>query len=70
LKCFDRQIEAYREEKRDYEAEFKSRVKKYPEIRQQKTLPGIGDINALGIASRIVTPIDLLIMDIISVTQG
>jgi len=56
LKCFDRQIEAYREEKKDYEAEFKRLVKKYPEIRQQKTLPGIGDINALGIASRIVTP--------------
>ena len=56
LECLDRQIEAYSKEKKGYEEEFKRLVKKYPEIRQQKTLPGIGDINAVKIVSRIVTP--------------
>jgi transposase len=56
LECLDRQIEAYRKEKKGYEEEFKRLVKKYPEIKQQKTLPGIGDINAVKIVSRIVTP--------------
>lgn len=56
LECLDRQIEAYTKEKKAYEEEFKRLVRKYPEIRQQKSLPGIGDINAVKIISRIVTP--------------
>jgi len=56
LECLDRQIEAYSNEKKGYEEEFKRLVKKYPEIKQQKSLPGIGDINAVKIVSRIVTP--------------
>lgn len=56
LQCLDRQIEAYSKEKKGYEEEFKRLVKKYPEIKQQKTLPGIGDINAVKIVSRVVSP--------------
>ena len=56
LECLDRQIEAYVKEKKGYEEEFKRLARKYPEIKQQKSLPGIGDINAVKIVSRIVTP--------------
>ncbi|MBW2615660.1 MAG: IS110 family transposase [Deltaproteobacteria bacterium] len=56
LECLDRQIEAYTKEKKGYEEEFKRLVRKYPEIKRQKSLPGIGDINAVKIVSRIVTP--------------
>jgi len=56
LKCLDRQIKAYEEEKNGYEKEFARLAKKYPEIRHQKTLPGIGLINAVKIVARVVTP--------------
>ena len=56
LECLDRQIEAYDKEKIGYEEEFKRLVRKYPEIKQQKSLPGIGDINAVKIVSRVVNP--------------
>ena len=43
-------------EKEGYEKEFKRLAKKHPEIRHQKSLPGIGTINAVKIVARVVTP--------------
>jgi len=56
LESLDRQIKAYEEEKKGYEKEFKRLSKKYPEIKYQKSLPGIGDIHAVQIVARVVTP--------------
>jgi transposase len=56
LECIDRQIKAYEEERKGYENEFIKLARKYPEIRHQKSLPGIGIINAVKIVSRVVTP--------------
>jgi len=56
LECLDRQISSYEIEKKSYESEFKILAKKYPEIRHQKSLPGIGDINAVKIVARVVSP--------------
>ncbi len=56
LECLDRQIKAYEEEKSGYEKEFMRLARKYPEIRHQKNLPGIGTINAVKIVSRVVSP--------------
>ena len=56
LQCLDRQIKAYEEEKSGYEKEFLRLVRKHPEIRHQKKLPGIGSINAVKIVSRVVSP--------------
>jgi transposase len=56
LECLRRQIMVYEEEKAGYEAEFEKLAKKYPEIKNQKSLPGIGVINAVKIVSRVVTP--------------
>lgn len=56
LDGLERQIAAYEEEKQSYENEFKRLCRKYPEIRNQKSLPGIGDIHAVKIVARVVTP--------------
>ncbi len=56
LECLDRQIEAYEREKKGYEKEFEKLARRYPEIKHQKSLPGIGAINAVKIVSRVVTP--------------
>lgn len=56
LQCIDRQIDAYETEKRRYEVEFKILSQKYSAIRHQKSLPGIGLINAVKIVARVVTP--------------
>ena len=56
LECLDRQIEAYEDEKNCYEKEFERLVRKNPEIKHQKSLPGIGTINAVKIVARVVTP--------------
>lgn len=56
LDCLDRQIEAYEEEKLGYEKEFEELARHHPEIKHQKTLPGIGVINAVKIVARVVTP--------------
>lgn len=56
LECLDRQIDAYAKEKKGYEDEFERLSRKYPEIRHQRSLPGIGVINAVKIISRVVTP--------------
>ena len=56
LKSMDRQIEAYEHEKSDYEKEFSRLARKYPEIKHQKSIPGIGPINAVKIVARVVSP--------------
>lgn len=56
LECLDRQIGNYKEEKKGYEKEFERLAREYPEIRHQKSIPGIGLINAVKIVARIVTP--------------
>ena len=56
LECLGRQIEAYEEEKGRYEKEFTRLARKYPEIKHQKSIPGIGVINAVKIVARVVTP--------------
>ena len=56
LDCMDRQIEAHKQEKEGYGKEFERLTKDYPEIRHQKSLPGIGPIHAVKIVARVVTP--------------
>ena len=56
LESLDKQITAYEEEKQNYEKEFKRLARKHPEIKHQKSLPGIGDIHAVKIMARVVTP--------------
>jgi len=56
LNGLDRQIASYEEEKKAYEKEFQRLSKKYPEIGHQKSLPGIGVINAVKVVARVVTP--------------
>jgi len=56
LECLDRQIKSYEQEKKGYEKEFARLAREYPEIRHQRSIPGIGLINAVKIVSRIVTP--------------
>ena len=56
LDCLYRQIEAYEDEKEGYEHEFERLARKNPAIKHQKSLPGIGTINAVKIVARVVTP--------------
>jgi transposase len=56
LECLDRQIEAYEGEKEGYEKEFEKLARSHPKIKHQKSLPGIGVINAVKIVARVVTP--------------
>ncbi len=56
LDCLDRQIQNYKDEKEGYEKEFERLARKHPEIRHQKSIPGIGLINAVKIVARVVTP--------------
>lgn len=56
LESLDRQITSYGEEKKGYAKQFAALSLKYPEIRHQKSLPGIGPINSVKIVSRVVTP--------------
>lgn len=56
LESMHRQITAYEEGKELYEKEFNKLSRKYPEIRHQKGLPGIGTINAVKIVARVVAP--------------
>jgi len=51
LDCLDRQIEAYETEKEGYEREFERLARKNIEIKHQKSLPGIGTINAVKIVA-------------------
>ena len=56
LKCLDKQIDAYEEAKGGYEKEFEKLARKNLEIKHQKSLPGVGTINAVKIVARVVTP--------------
>jgi transposase len=56
LTSLDRQTKNYEEEKKIYEKEFERLARKYPEIRHQKSIPGIGLIGAVKIVARVVTP--------------
>jgi hypothetical protein len=56
LECLERQISLYEEEKKGYEQEFRKLARKYPEIRHQRSLPGIDYINSVKIVSRVVSP--------------
>jgi len=56
LDSLDRQIEAYENEKDGYEREFEKLARKNVEIKHQRSLPGIGAINAVKIVARVVTP--------------
>ncbi|MCP3925852.1 MAG: IS110 family transposase [Desulfobacterales bacterium] len=56
IERMDRQIKSYEEEKKCYEKEFVSLSKQFPDIKHQRSLPGIGVINAVKIVTRIVTP--------------
>ena len=56
LDCIDRQIDLYEEEKIIYENEFDRLAKEVPEIKHQKSIPGIGPISAVKIVARIITP--------------
>lgn len=56
LESLERQITVYEKEKQGYENEFKTLAKKHPEIRHQKSLPGIGNIGAVKLVARIVCP--------------
>ena len=56
LDSLDRQIEAYENEKEGYEREFERLARKNVEIKHQRSLPGIGAINAVKIVARVVTP--------------
>ena len=56
LECLERQIKSYETEKKSYEDEFKRLSKKHVEIRNQRSLPGVGVINAVKIVSRVVSP--------------
>ena len=49
LEGLDRQIQNNAIEKKNYTKEFQRLAKKYPEIRHQKSIPGIGLINAVKI---------------------
>lgn len=52
----ERQITHYEDEKKEYEKKFKQLSRQYPEIRHQASLPGIGEIGAVKIVSRVVSP--------------
>lgn len=56
LDCLNRQIGVYEKEKSAYEKEFVCLAKKHPAIKHQRSLPGIGHINAVKIVARVVSP--------------
>ena len=56
LKSLNRRIENYEQEKKEYAKEFARLAKKHIAIRHQKSIPGIGLINAVKIVARVVTP--------------
>ncbi len=56
LDCLDRQIQNYKDEKKGYELEFERLSNIHPEIRHQRSIPGIGLISAVKIVARVVTP--------------
>ncbi len=56
LEGLDRSIQAFEEEKKRYEGEISKLCKKHRPIRNLTSIPGIGEIGAIKIVSRIVDP--------------
>lgn len=56
LNCLNRQIALYESETAVYKKEFTRLAREYPAIKHQKSLPGIGTVNAVKIAARVVSP--------------
>jgi len=54
--CLERQIENYEREKQGYENRFLELAKKYPEVRHQMGIPGIGLIGAVKVVAQVVSP--------------
>ena len=54
LEGLDKQIESYEEERQRYQNEFIRLKKKHPEVKRICEIPGIGEISAVKIVSRIV----------------
>ncbi|MCK5807237.1 MAG: transposase, partial [Mycoplasmataceae bacterium] len=54
LNGLDSQIENYEYHKERYKSEFKKLVKVHPEIKRLKDIPGIGEVGAVKIISRVV----------------
>lgn len=52
----ERQLECCKKEKEIYGGDFEKLARKHAEIRNQKSLPGIGIIGAVKIVSRVVSP--------------
>lgn len=55
LEGLERRIRDYEEEKAMYEKKFAEAARKYPEIRHQTKIPGIGPINAVKVVARIIS---------------
>jgi hypothetical protein len=56
LEGIEKQLSLYEQEKERYEKEFHRLVRKHPVMRNLTSLPGIGEIGAVKIASRVVDP--------------
>ena len=54
LEGLERRIRDYEEDKAEYEKMFAEAARKHPEIRHQMKIPGIGPINAVKIAARVI----------------
>jgi len=54
LQGLDQSIAAYEEEKKRYEVEFHRLSKKYPDLQNLKSIPGVGEIGAIKIAALVV----------------
>lgn len=54
LEGIDRAIDLYLKEKQRYQEEFHRAWKKYPQVRNLESLPGVGVIGAVKIAARVV----------------
>lgn len=56
LENMEEQIRKYEDDKEAYEQLFEKLGKKYKEIRNQKSIPGIGWINGVRIVARVISP--------------
>lgn len=56
LSSLEEQIEFNEQQRKSYVKEFEKLSKQHSEIRHQKSLPGIGTINAVQIVARVVSP--------------
>jgi len=56
LEGLDRHIESFKQEKKRYEEEISRLCKKHKVLKNLITIPGIGEIGAIKIASRVVDP--------------